>query len=217
MSPWQTGLSQDFSQKKQFQPGQSQPIQFSAPNPAPLMGLKTHMGPRSQKKFQTPRKNFQPSKVTKPKTQPAPNKLASYPVEKTKKLVTQTMKAIDRKPDETQILRADRTPTVQVKGRLELALGMVMKQIKQDHCSEPADLEYFLTPFIQRLLKHTIRTRIRSVMMDQYVGAASDIVEAYRKKYPVDTDIELVKVAKDAQCLAGPQVGAIQLIDAGIQ
>lgn len=111
------------------------------------------------------------------------------------------MKAIDKKPSPNQILRADQPPSAQVKGRLELALGIVMKQIKVELAS--ADLDNFL----QRLLKHTIRARIRALMLDKYVGAAADIVAVYRRHYPEETDRELLSVAKDAKTL--------QLVDAG--
>lgn len=206
INPWQAGSSKDFSQERHFQPYQPQSVQFSAP--APLMSLKPHSAPlRPQKKFQLPpvRKNFNPTKVTKPKTQPiqAPNKLASYPTEQTKQLVNNAMKAIDKKPSPHEILRADRPPSAKMKGRLELALGIILKKMKTLE-PEVAELELFL----QRLLKHTIRARIRALMLNKYVGAAEDIVTAYRRVYPNDTDRELLTLAKNAHTL--------QLVDAGI-
>lgn len=204
INPWQAGPSKDFSQERHFQPFQPQSDQFSAP--APLMSLKPHGAPlRPQKKFQLPpvRKNFNPTKITKPKPQStqAPNKLASYPTEQTKQLVNNAMKAIDKKPTPNEILRADRPPSGKMKGRLELALGIILKKMKTLK-PELAELEVFL----QRLLKHTIRARIRALMLNKYVGAADDIVKAYRRVYPDDTDGELLSLAKNAHTL--------QLVDA---
>ncbi|XP_046974335.1 uncharacterized protein LOC124540703 [Vanessa cardui] len=178
----------------------------------PLMSIRPGISQRIQNKSQVPRKDFKPSKVTKPKPHQAPNKLSAHAVAETKKLVSQVDTA-DKKVDSDQILRVDKTPTVQMKGRLELALGTIMKEIKNEHCANPKDIEHFQSPFIQRLLKHAIRTRIRSVMIDQVVGNFSDIVTKYRKKFPKETDLELVQIAKDAQSLSSKSIGVAQLIE----
>ncbi|XP_050357961.1 uncharacterized protein LOC126778453 isoform X2 [Nymphalis io] len=212
INPWQTSNPRQelgFPNRKNFPPQQGN-IGGAI---RPLMSIRPSISQRIQKKNQIPRKDFKPNKVTKPKPQQAPNKLSTYSVAATKKLVSQVVDTMDKKVESDQILRVDKTPTVQMKGRLELALGTIMKEIKNEHCTDPKDIEYFQSPFIQRLLKHAIRTRIRSVMIDQVVGNFSDIVSKYREKFPKDTDLELVQIAKDAQTLSSKSVGVAQLIE----
>ncbi|XP_026483976.2 uncharacterized protein LOC113392000 [Vanessa tameamea] len=211
INPWQTSNPRQelgFPIRKPF-PSQAGNIGGSI---RPLMSIRPSISQRIQKKNQVTRKDFKPTKVTKPKPHQAPNKLSTHAVAETKKLVSQ-VDTIDKKVESDQILRVDKTPTVQMKGRLELALGTIMKEIKNEHCADPKDIEHFQSPFIQRLLKHAIRTRIRSVMIDQVVGNFSDIVTKYRKKFPKETDLELVQIAKDAQSLSSKSVGVAQLIE----
>ncbi|XP_045780896.1 proteoglycan 4-like [Maniola jurtina] len=99
--------------------------------------------------------------------------------------------------DQDNILRPYRQPSVQVKGRLELAVGMIMKSIKE-LCPDEGTLDYFNIPFMQRVIKHTLRGRIRDVMMNKPVVNLKDIVDKYREKYPLVTDLELMKIAQDA-------------------
>lgn len=226
INPWQTSIPKHntgysapkqntgYSTPKRFQSQQPHPRNVSNPI-RPLMSIQPSISQKIQRKF-PPRKDFKPSKVSKPKPQQAPNKLANYSNDIAKSLVSKVVDTdVDKKADFSQILRADKTPTVQMKGRLELALGTIMKDIKSEHCTTPGDLEYFNASFVQRLIKHTIRTRIRNVMLDQVVGNVSDIVANYRKKYPKNTDIELVQIAKDAQGLSTKTIGLTQLIESG--
>ncbi|CAH2098802.1 unnamed protein product [Euphydryas editha] len=216
INPWQTSIPKQntgYSTQKKFHSQPAQPRHISSPI-RPLMSIRPSISQKVQKKFSAPRKDFKPSKVSKPKPQQAPNKLATYSSDVTKNLVSKVFDTdIDKKADSSQILRADKSPTIQMTGRLELALGMIIKEIKSDHCTTPGDLEYFNASFIQRLIKHTIRTRIRNVMLDQVVGNINDIVTNYRKKYPKTTDIELVQIAKDAQGLSTNSIGLAQLIE----
>lgn len=217
INPWQTSIPKQntgYTAPKKFQSQPSHPRNVSNPI-RPLMSIQPSNNQKVQKRF-PPRKDFKPSKVSKPKPQQAPNKLATYSKDVAKSLVSKTVNTVvEKKADFSQVFRADKTPTGPMIGRMELALGTILKDIKTEHCTTSGDLEYFNASFVQRLIKHTIRTRIRNVMLDQVVGNVNDIVANYRKKYPKNTDIELVQIAKDAHGLSTNAIGLTQLIESG--
>ncbi|CAG4975162.1 unnamed protein product [Colias eurytheme] len=131
-----------------------------------------------------PRKDFNPTKVTKPK-------LRTTFIEKPQTVAPAKKLLVD----DDVILQPNVKASPQMNGRLELALGMIMKDIKQ---FEPSGTNPSLTFFVLKMIKKIIRGRIRGVMIGKVVGNVQDIVDTYRKKYPKDTDTELFELGKQA-------------------
>ncbi|XP_038217108.1 uncharacterized protein LOC119836015 [Zerene cesonia] len=132
-----------------------------------------------------PRKDFNPTKVTKPKLRtPYIQKQQTEGPTKNLPLVGDDL-----------ILQPNVKPSPQMNGRLELALGSIMKDIKQ---FEPTITNPSMTFYVLKMIKKIIRGRIRGVMTGKVVGHVTDIVDTYRKKYPKDTDAELFELGKQA-------------------
>ncbi|XP_045508007.1 uncharacterized protein YFR016C-like [Colias croceus] len=131
-----------------------------------------------------PRKDFNPTKVTKPKLRTTYIQKPQTEAPAKKLLV-----------DDDLILQPNVKASPQMNGRLELALGSIMKDIKQ---FEPSGTNPSLTFFVLKMIKKIIRGRIRGVMTGKVVGNVQDIVDTYRKKYPKDTDTELFELGKQA-------------------
>ncbi|CAH4037485.1 unnamed protein product [Pieris brassicae] len=127
----------------------------------------------------TPKSSYVPPKpiVVPPKSSEAPT---SAPIE-----------------DDTYILRHNVQPSPQLNGRLELALGTILKDIKKIDSSNLSQTAASVQR--QRTLKQIIRERIHSVMLDKKVGHMQDTIACYRKKYPLETDAELLKLGHDCQ------------------
>lgn len=95
------------------------------------------------------------------------------------------------------ILQPDRVPTQQMAGRLELVLGNILKDIKQNYEDKKEFSRAFNGPLAKRKMKQAIRERLRAVMLNKPVGAVSTIMDIYRAAHPEDTDIEIVKIAME--------------------
>lgn len=156
---------------------------------APLMSFnsKPFIGQRivDNQSIKPKQKNFQPTKVTKHKPGDA-NKVTPGFKHGTV-IASQALKAEEKFP----ILRADKIPTQQMAGRLELALGNIMKAIKLKYSDES-----LYTIEKMRCMKNIIRQRIRKVMIGKPVGVVSTILDHYRNVYPEHTDVEIVAAAK---------------------
>ncbi|CAK1549179.1 unnamed protein product [Leptosia nina] len=96
------------------------------------------------------------------------------------------------------ILRHNVTPSPQLNGRLELALGSILRSMREQFQDNPSLSVSTASLQSQRIIKQIIRERIRSVMMNKLVGQCADVVASYRQKYPDDSDSELLKLAHDA-------------------
>ena len=188
------------------------PNQGQSQKPAPLMEIKVpkqSIGQRiaNQKAPpKAPQKNFTPSKVSKPKAPAAPNKLASHSVTERKSLVAAAMgKSSD---DMSRMLLPDRVPSQQVSGRLELALGAIMKNIKGliEAKTEHAPLLRSLQ--LQRVMKQAVRERIRTVMLGKVVGSLIEILAIYREEFPEETDADIMNIALEASGVSAPDVPA---------
>lgn len=130
------------------------------------------------------------------------NKLDSYPVAERKKLIGEA----NGKPDgivNLPKLRSDREPSTKMTGRLELALGSIIKDIKTD----PAHTDAVKSVSVMRQIKKTVRDRIREVMMNQIVGPGDAIKARYRQVYDVHTDKEIVEKALQSVAIKVPRIG----------
>ncbi|CAH0403689.1 unnamed protein product [Chilo suppressalis] len=144
--------------------------------------------------------DFRPTKVTKSKVTSANigYKLVTYPIPKRKvptKEVPKSASKADEKGD--FILHADRVPTQQVAGRLELALGNILKDVKQKYGEDDEYKASFLHHIFLREVKQAIRERLRTVMLGKHVGKVEDTVEHYRKVFPIESDKEMVDLAME--------------------
>ncbi|XP_023946130.2 bromodomain-containing protein DDB_G0270170 [Bicyclus anynana] len=259
INPWQ---NQDpMPEYRPVNQGPPQPKNFSSQNRA-SMNLKPSIGQRITTKYNPPpeRKNFKPSKVTKPNQKS--NNPTYYTSEQTKMLIDETNKLIahtnsmmqkpttkfqnpkpkfqnpkpkfqnpnpipagqvipkklNAKTDigdnilQDTILRPNIQPFGQVKGRLELALGTILKGVKE-LCADDDTFEFFNLPFIQRTIKQIIRKRIRDIMMNKPVVNSTEVVNRYRQQYPKKTDSEILKIAQDADTYYKKNRGLLHLIE----
>lgn len=171
---------------------------------APLMSVKTKpfVGKRiaNQKPpTKLPQKEFTPTKVSKPKGSPKPNNIASQPLAERNKLVSAAKESeLETATDVSRMLLPDRVPSQQVTGRLELALGSIMKNIRDMIGIDSSQATTLRSPQIQRVMKQAVRERIRTVMLGKVVGSLFDILEIYRGEFPVETDIDIVNIGLDA-------------------
>ncbi|XP_068624466.1 uncharacterized protein [Battus philenor] len=135
-----------------------------------------------------PRREFMPNKVTKPKVKlnTAKPTLGTVPPKK-----KGPQSAYDKNPTD-QMLLADQVPSQQVAGRLELALGAILKEVRGNCCKKEESTNLFNNRHVQRSLKQSIRERLRTVMMNKVVGRFVDIVATYRRTYPASTDQEML-------------------------
>ncbi|KAF9408876.1 hypothetical protein HW555_011591 [Spodoptera exigua] len=164
--------------------------------PAPLMDIKIKqsIGQKiANQKLTQQKKNFAPTKVTKSKAPPAPNKLASHSVAQRKSLVAAATGAPSG--DVTNMLLPDRVPTQQVSGRLELALGAIMKNVRGMIDRKPEHAVLLRTLQMQRVMKQAVRERIRNVMLGKVVGSLIDILAIYREEFPEETDLDILNLA----------------------
>lgn len=164
------------------------------------------------------RKDFNPTKVTKQRSRTsylkktpmsANQQNSSYVPTKFNEAKT----ASPVKEDALLILHHDVQPSLQLTGRLELALGSILKVIKK---LDPINFTHLSTHAVQcKVIKQIIRERIRSVMMGKNVGHMQDIVAQYREKYPVETDAEVLKLGQDFQAYNIHNLGIMPTIDSG--
>ncbi|XP_047037845.1 uncharacterized protein LOC124643051 [Helicoverpa zea] len=182
--------------------GSGQGSKYPSKGPTPLMDIKVKqsIGQRiaNQKPPpKAPRKDFPQGKVSKPKAPPAPNKLASHDVAKRKALVSAATAAASD-ADVSRMLLPDRVPTQQVSGRLELALGAIMKNIRALIDKNPEYGSVLRWVQLQRVMKQAVRERIRTVMLGKVVGSLNEILAVYREEFPEETDIDIVNIALEA-------------------
>lgn len=141
-----------------------------------------------------PKKDF-PPKAAKNTAAPI-NKLNTYPVADRKKLITDAINLTSGGSGSSDLnnrLRSDCEPSKQVTGRLELALGSIIKDIRVN-----ADSEALKSQAVIRHIKKTVRDRIREVMMDRVVGSGESVKARYREIYKEQSDYEVVSNAIDA-------------------
>lgn len=167
--------------------------------PAPLMDIKIKqsIGQKiaNQKVIQQ-KKNFVATKITKSKAPPAPNKLASRSIAERKSLVAAATGAPSG--DMTNMLLPNCVPSQQVSGRLELALGAIMKNVRAMIDRKPEHAVLLRTLQMQRVMKQAVRERIRNVMLGKVVGSLIDILAIYREEFPEETDLEILNLAIEA-------------------
>ncbi|KAJ8706092.1 hypothetical protein PYW07_010869 [Mythimna separata] len=212
-SPPQFSVNQHGSGNKNFRPqkphqgqGFNQGSKFSPRAPAPLMAVKIPKQSIGQKIAnqkappKTGQKDSTLSKVSKQKAAPAPNKLASLPVAERKSLVA----AASKDADMSRMLLPDRVPSQQVSGRLELALGAIMKNIRALITAQPQHASVLRSTHQQRVMKQTVRERIRTVMLGKVVGSLTDILAIYREEFPEETDADVLNIALEAGGIAAP-------------
>lgn len=180
-----------------------------APRAGPPHNSRSNLHQVPEQRFPTPKphrrlphakKNFNPTKVTKPSTAP-PLKLASYQPAERKKLVTEAMASAKTVRLETQplfdwLLRADCKPNPKMIGRLELGLGAIMKDLKETH---PEHVNLFKSAIAMRAMKKLVRERVRVAMIGKQVTNANDIQAAYYALYPPTHDVHVVTAGIEAQ------------------
>ncbi|XP_072933927.1 uncharacterized protein [Epargyreus clarus] len=145
------------------------------------------------KKTITVRKDFNPPKVLKNRPF-LPNKLNSYPVDQRKNLISKATGKEAVPAADLPVLREDQVPTQQMTGRLELALGSLVKELRYKNAHNADFKALVATASNLRLVKQAIRERIRSVMINQPVGSPADIISRYRLKYKKERDREIVEL-----------------------
>ncbi|KAM3968906.1 uncharacterized protein ACR2FA_002004 [Aphomia sociella] len=208
-TPKQFGLSNDRQEIFDFKRGQSSFVRQEQKNnrgikpaastqqsfrdrPIPLMSVKTKssiIDKYKNKPGKSKPKDFQPTKVTKNKFGDGNKTTPAF-------LYGAKIEAMASTPDsDDPILRADKVPTQQMAGRLELALGNIMKTIRTNYSKTYADC--FDSHVKVRNMKQLVRQRLRNVMIGKAVGIVTAIVDNYRKVYPIKTDIEIVNLAND--------------------
>lgn len=202
---WQVFNNKNSQNRSQW----NKPQPSKGPKPKSSFPSQRFNNPKVNKPEQ---KDFKPSKVSKAKTAAPTNKLASYGTSERAKLVN---KALEEDKDPNFILRDDQVPSQQLAGRLELALGHILKEIKAKYADSESNTASFQTMFVQRQMKQAIRERLRGVMMGKYVGKIGPIVESYRKVFPDSTDAEIVQIALDAKESNEAKQLAIKFVDAG--
>lgn len=187
------------------------PRQSFPKDPAPLMGYgfrpKTGQTARS--------KNFKLNKVNKPKPGPAPNKLNSLPVADRRNYVKQAFDLVKSQDQNQYVLLADKPASKQLLGRLELALGSILKELKSEYSETEPHATSFKSINCQRIIKQVIRERIKGAMLGKFVGTAPQIIQSYRIKYPKETDIEILNLALEASESTSSDDLAIKPIESG--
>lgn len=155
----------------------------------------------NNQKQHKPSNNFVTNKVTKAsKANIAPNKLASQPVARRSKLVATavvSMAEVATQDREALRLLPGQEPTNQMTGRLELALGDILRNIREI-CAKSPHRELLRTSSLQRVIKQAIRERVKSAMLGKIVGSTQEIVKEYRTMYPKETDLEIMNIALEA-------------------
>lgn len=76
------------------------------------------------------------------------------------------------------IFRENEEPSNQVMGRLELALGTILKKIRLEYCRPPHNLIF--TADGLKHLKAEIRKRVRAAMVGKFIGTIDDTMVEYR-------------------------------------
>ncbi|XP_075987675.1 uncharacterized protein LOC142984147 isoform X2 [Anticarsia gemmatalis] len=141
------------------------------------------------------------NKVTKPSKTFSPlNTIQSHPAAQRKNLVAAATAALSKvQGAEREALRLlpDKIPTKQMTGRLELALGSILKDIRE-LCNGSPKEDLLRTTSLQRLIKQAIRERIRAAMLGKVVGSTGEIMIEYRTMFPKETDVEIITMALDA-------------------
>lgn len=212
-----SGSFSQFNKPAPRQQWDNKPKPFGAPK-STFPSQRFNSAPKGSKPQQ---RDFKPNKVTKSKPPQQGNKLASYPTPERKKFVQQTAKTSKSSKDEDDftgdqyILRADTVPSQQMAGRLELALGNILKEIKTKYGNAEPHIVSFQSQFLNRKMKQAIRERLRGVMLGKPVGKVGAIVEHYRKVFPADTDSEILDVALAEQQNLNKKQLAIKLESAG--
>lgn len=167
----------------------------------PLMSIKVKQSvgqkiSNQNLKQNPPRNPVTQNKVTKPKAAPA-NKLAAQPLAERKKLVAAATEAGAR-VDVNRMLLPDKAPTQQVTGRLELALGDIMRNIRESVIKDSPNASMLRSAELQRVMKQAVRERIKTVMLGKVVGSMSEILALYREEFPTETDVDIVNIALEA-------------------
>lgn len=166
-----------------FQP-RSSGFQPRSSNYQPRSDFKPAPNPSVSKK-----KDFKPNKVTKPSAAAPPNKLKSYSQAERRTLVTEAISS------DALVLRADRPSSNQLNGRLELALGHIIKDIRAKY---PECEEQFKNN-IGRAVKQALRDRLRACMMGKQVTVLNDTIRIYRESFPPESDKDLLLSSLETQ------------------
>ncbi|XP_022130514.2 uncharacterized protein LOC111004021 [Pieris rapae] len=190
--------------RKEFRPTKlTAPVQSNF-NPTKVTKQKSRTGYLKKTIISHPKDNQSKMNIT-PKPSYVPPKssyvppTSSYAPPKSSYVPPKSSEASSSAPivGDPNILRHNVPPSPQLNGRLELALGTILKDIKKVDSSNLTQTTALYQS--QRTIKQIIRERIHSVMLDKKVGHMQDIVACYRKKYPVETDAELLKLGQDCQ------------------
>ncbi|KAI5638276.1 neurofilament heavy polypeptide-like [Phthorimaea operculella] len=183
-------------------PGRYEP---RSSQPPPLMGSYRQRRPAPA----STRTNFKPTKVTKPKPNAAPNKLNSVPVAERKNLVDKASNLVQKSRD-SFLYEADKPANHKLLGRLELALGSIVREMREAYGAVEPHVVTFTNMAGQRALKQALRERIRAMMLGKLVGTGPEVVALYRKEYPKETDLALLDKARENIVMKGNL--AIELI-----
>ncbi|KAL4707081.1 hypothetical protein ACJJTC_011407 [Scirpophaga incertulas] len=199
-SPWSSNNNQGSSKNSPWS------------DPRTLMGSKINP-PKNKKSFN----KFNGNKVSKPAPSSSfVNKLVSYPIPQRKTLVEGSANLVQNKTqslnaEPSLVLRADKVPTPKMAGRLELALGNIMKDVKTQYGDIQEYKLCFISNVLMRNMKQTIRERLRNVLLNKPIGNVVEIVNHYRKVFPQETDIEILNAAQEFQKANNEKQNAINL------
>lgn len=148
-------------------------------------------------KKQASEKKIAPNKVTKPKTSAPPNKIAAQPMAERNNLVAVAMKSVAEsvfRDREAFRLLPDKEPSKQITGRMEMALGAILRDVREIYAGSQNE-EILRTVPLQRVIKQAIRDRVRTAMLGKVVGATQEVITEYRDMFPKETDNDIVNEA----------------------
>lgn len=99
--------------------------------------------------------------------------------------------------NEDNILTPDKEPNSVMQGRMEFAVGHIIKEFKQRHKNDPIIYGCLEIPFFERLVKDVIRKRVTKVMMNKKIENYEIIIDEYVKEYSFEYDEDILNIVKE--------------------
>ncbi|XP_041985844.1 protein PF14_0175-like isoform X2 [Aricia agestis] len=155
--------------------------------PKPLMNVTTQQFKKA-KPFPNKPKGFEPRASTAPSFRPqkVPERTQVSP----KDTAILAKKKVFTHED---VLRPGVQPNPSMNGRLELALGEILKRIKTSPQLTEDQRKRLMLSSSMRNVKSLVRKRIHDVMMNKQVRTKAEIEGVYKKKYKKDVDSEIIE------------------------
>ncbi|XP_063390369.1 serine-aspartate repeat-containing protein I-like [Cydia fagiglandana] len=231
IQPFQNNTQQPF-QRPGFMP---QPL-LNTPKPKPLMNLnfpvqrnrpgnrpnmKQNQGPKPLTHHPNFRQNKpananRPGNANRPDNASRPAGFVAKKNASPKKPIQNNSSNTPSKKAQDRVFTANKKPNNKMNGRLELALGMIVKEIRVTYENKPEYKGLFSYLPLTRLMKQGVRERLHSAMDGKKVDKTPDILAEYRQKFPLETDKEIVELAVLEQKKSDQKIElAITLLEEG--